>query len=176
MSVAYQGAPGAFGHAACRRFLPGHEPVARPSFAEVIRAVEADEADLGMLPLENNHAGPTGAGPLIAGSTLRIVAEHDLPVRMHLLGLPGTELRDIRLVRSHPVAIRQCAATLGGLGLASEPAENTAVAALALADRGCAVLASEEAAALYGLAILRRDVHDRPDNATRFAVVAKGAA
>jgi prephenate dehydratase len=35
------------------------------------------------------------------------------------------------------------------------------------------VLASEAAAEAYGLTILRRDLNDRPDNETRFAVLAR---
>lgn len=171
MTVAYQGAPGAFSHQACLRFLPGHEPVALPQFADVVRAVEDGEADLGMLPLSNNEAGETGARDQIASSDLRIAAQHVLPVRMHLLSLPSASIEDIRTVASHPVALRQCAATLATLGVRTEEAVNTAVAAQSLSQTDRAVLASEAAADLYGLAILMRDLQDRPDNATTFAVI-----
>ena len=76
MKVVYQGATGAFGHQACLDFLPDHEPVAKPTFGDVIAAVESGEAELGILPLENNEAGPTGAEALIEASSLRIVAQH----------------------------------------------------------------------------------------------------
>jgi prephenate dehydratase len=174
MSVAYQGVPGAFGHEACLAFLAGHEPVAKDSFAAVIEAVEAGETELGILPVENNRAGPvTEAEALIAASPLAVLSEHLLPVRMHLLGLPGARIEEIRTVASHPVALKQCARALAELGVETEDAPNTAVAAQMLSDPMRAVLASEAAAAAYGLSILRRDVHDRPDNATRFAVLAR---
>jgi prephenate dehydratase len=174
MSVAYQGAPGAFGHEACLAFLPEHRPVAKPSFAEVIEAVETEETELGLLPVENVSAGTVSeAQALIEGSGLKVVAEHWLAVRMHLLALPGVNLEEVRTVASHPVALKQCAASLEALGVEVEAAPNTAVAAQRLSDRSRAVLASEAAAAAYGLTILRRDVHDRPDNATRFAVLAR---
>jgi prephenate dehydratase len=92
---------------------------------------------------------------------------------MHLLGVEGARLEDVRTVISHPVALKQCARTLEDLGLATEEAPNTALAAQSLAVRHRAVLASEAAAEAYGLTILRRDVHDRADNATRFAVLAR---
>jgi prephenate dehydratase len=174
MKVAYQGLPGAFGHQACLTFLPDHEPVAEASFADVLAAVSEGRADCGVLPVENNQAGPVAeAQALLAASELRTVAEHILPVRMHLLGLPGARLEQVRTVVSHPVALRQCSLMLDRLGLALEEAPNTATAASGLRDPHKAVLASEAAAEAYGLQILLRDVHDRPDNATRFAVICR---
>lgn len=176
MKVAYQGAEGAFSHEACLRFVPAHEPIAFASFADVVEAVRRGEAELGVLPLSNNQAGDTGAAALIDTARLRVVAEPVLPVRMHLLGLPATKLEQIHTVVSHPVALRQCARNLDMLGVATEETSNTAVAAKALRNPGRAVLASEAAARLYGLEIIRRDLHDRSDNATRFAVVQRADA
>ena len=174
MSVAYQGVPGAFAHEACLTFLASHQPVGKPSFAAVLEAVEGGETDLGVLPIENNCAGPVEeAQALIAASPLSVIAEHELPVRMHLLALPDASFEDIRTVTSHPIALRQCALTLAALGLKTETAANTALAAQSLSELSRAVLASEAAAKAYGLSILRRDMHDRSDNATRFAVLAR---
>lgn len=175
MKVAYQGVPGAFSHEACLTFLPGHEPVGRPTFASVIDAVASGEIELGILPLENSAVGVVEeVRDLLAACPLPIVARHALPIRMHLLGLPGTDFDAVTTAVSHPMALKQCAETLARLGLAAQPASNTAVAAQSLADPTKAVLASEAAAVAYGLVILRRDVHDRPDNTTTFVVLARG--
>jgi len=180
MKAAYQGQPGAFGHEACLTFLPGFEPVAKPSFAEVIEAVETGEADRGILPVENSAAGPVpGMAALLDASPLAVLARHSLPVRMHLLGLPGSRIDALVSVASHPVALAQSAKALAALGVRTEEASNTAVAAMALRDGQDptrAVLASEPAAAIYGLTILQRDVHDQPDNRTSFCVVARKSA
>jgi prephenate dehydratase len=173
MKVAYAGAPGAFSHEAALALAPGREAVACDSFAAVAAFVLEVRAALGILPLRNSAAGAVpGVEALIRGSRLEIVAEQARPVRMHLLALPGVRLEEIRTAVSHPMALRQCARTLAMLGLATEEAPNTARAAEALNDRTTGVLASEAAAALYGLAIVRRDVHDDPENATTFALVA----
>jgi prephenate dehydratase len=174
MTVAYQGAEGAFSHEACQRFLPGHEPIAFATFSDVVNAVVRGEADFGMLPLANNEAGETGARELIEQARLRIVEEQVLIVRMHLLGTPSSSLDQIRTVVSHPVALRQCSRALAALGVATEETSNTAIAAKALTNPSRAVLASETASEIYGLKILQRDVHDRSDNATRFVTVARG--
>ena len=175
--VAYQGAPGAFGEEACRTFLPGWEPLAQPSFAAVVEAVQAKVAERGMLPLRNSAAGDVpGVEALIRDSGLAVLSRHRLPVRMHLLGLAGASLATISRVASHPMALAQSHKWLDASGLETEEAANTAVAAQALVasgDRSRAVLASAFAAELYGLEILRRDVHDQEDNATTFAVLAR---
>jgi prephenate dehydratase len=174
VSVAYQGVPGAFGHEACLRFLPSHRPVAKASFAEVAAAVESEETEFGILPVENNAAGPVEeARAVIAASPLAVIAEHVLPVRQHLLALPGVRIEEIKTIVSHPVALKQCGRALAELGVETKESANTALAAKNLTERHCAVLASEAAAEAYGLTILRRDLNDRPDNETRFAVLAR---
>ena len=175
--VAYQGAPGAFAEEACRRFLPGCPAVARPTFAAVAQAVAGGETELGMLPRENSIAGSVpGIAELIEENRLIVRSEHLLPVRLHLLARPGTALDGLERVASHPMALAQCGRFLARTGLKAEEATNTALAAEALgrADGGAqGVIASEAAASVYGLAILERDVHDRPDNFTTFCVVAR---
>lgn len=172
--VAYQGAPGAFGHQAALTFCAGCIPRSYETFEAVARAVADGKAERGVLPVENSRAGPVaGVAEIIAETGVRILSEHDLPVRMHLLALPGVTLDEVRLVRSHPVALLQCAGKLAALGLEAEPAGNTAVAARELRRRDRAVLASDAAARAYGLEVLRADMHDDPDNSTRFAVIAR---
>ena len=174
MTVAYQGVEGAFSHEACLRFLPDHPSVPFATFSEVVAAVQSGEADFGMLPLANSEAGETGARELIEKARLCIVEEPVLPVRMHLLGLPGAVMDQIRTVVSHPIALRQCSEALLRLGVKTEETSNTALAAKALTNPNRAVLASDAAAAIYGLAILKHDLQNRADNATKFAVVSRG--
>ena len=174
MTVAYHGVPGAFSHEACLRFLPTEEPVGLPSFADVIRAVEEGDAEYGILPLENNNAGGVDeVQELLKASSLRSVARHSLPIRIHLLGLPASDLDKVDTAVSHPMAIKQCRETLRSLGLETEEAPSTSVAAQTLKDPTKAVLASEAAAEAYGLVVLKANVHDREVNETTFVVVTR---
>lgn len=174
MRIAYAGAPGAFAHEACLFFAPDHEPFAVGDFSAVADAVESGTAQSGMLPLRNSRAGPVEeVAALLTQRPIRIASEHDLPVRMHLLGLPGAELAGITKLVSHKMALRQCTRVLAALAAKTEAAANTAIAARDLRDPTCAVLASEAAAEAYDLVILRRDVHDDPDNVTRFARIVR---
>ena len=177
MRVAYAGAPGAFAHQACLQFAPHHEPVAVEGFSAVAEALERGEVDIGMLPVRNSCAGPVAeVADLLSAQRLEVVSEHDLAVRMHLLGLPGAEFASIQTVVSHPVALTQCAEHLRQLKVVTRAAANTAIAARDLADSAEAVLASEAAAVVYGLIILRPNMHDDPDNITVFARVALRSA
>ena len=174
-AVAYAGQPGAFAEDACRAFLPNYDAVPLEGFAEVAAAVLDGWVNSGMLPLANSVAGPVpGVAALIAQPGLSIVGTHQLPIRLHLLGLPNASLEALKTVTSHPMALAQCGAALDALDLQQMPADNTATAACYLADSGDrtrAVLASERAAALYGLRVLQRDLQDRADNATLFGVI-----
>lgn len=176
-TVAYQGISGAFGEEACRAFLPDHDPLPHPSFRSVVDALIHDEADLAMLPVENAYAGPVpGVEELVRSSGVEICGSHWLPIRIQLMALPEARLEDLESVRSHPMALAQCVRRLRSLGLVTEPAENTAVAASNLAqsgDRRCGVAGSDAAATAYGLTILVPDIHDRADNRTRFLVLAR---
>jgi prephenate dehydratase len=174
MTIAYAGAPGAFAHEAAIAFAPGRVAIPFADFRAVAEAVASGAAELGILPTTNRRAGAVpGVAELIADARLVTVSSHDLPVRVHLLALDGVTLDEVRVIASHPVALKQCAEHVAALGVAIEEASNTAVAAAALASRDRAVLASEAAAATYGLAILKRDMHDDPDNATSFALIGR---
>jgi prephenate dehydratase len=175
--VAYQGEPGAYAHEACRKFLPDFERINRPTFEAVADAVLAGEAELGMLPIENNTAGSVpGNRELIIRKGLFVRKEVELPIILHLMGVPGARLEEIETVVSHPIALAQCHNVLERLGAEPEEAINTAVGARLLADSGDrkkAAVASEAAAVANGLTILCRNVHDRLDNATIFCIVAR---
>ena len=178
--IAYQGESGAFGEEACHLFVPGHLAVNCSSFEAVVQAVLEGKAELGMLPIENSCAGPVaGIGDLLARHPVQIVRRVQLPVRMHLLALEGCRIDGIRTVVSHPVALAQCGRALRKLGVETEEASNTAAAAKRLAGSNAhdrAVLASERAAAAYGLVILQRDLQDQPDNSTTFVLIARSAS
>jgi len=174
MKVAYAGAPGAHGEEAARS-VAGGEPVPYPSFAEVLRAVEADEVELGVLPLHNSRAGMVEeVVRLLAKAPVQIADRVALRIHQCLLVLPGTKMEQVQRVTSHPHALAQCTQYLSRREWTLVPAENTAIAARRLSEErtpGTAVVASRRSAQLYGLSILAQDIEDDGENTTRFAVV-----
>jgi prephenate dehydratase len=173
--AAFQGVFGAFSHEACTACLPEAEPIPFESFEAAFAAVQSGDCELGFIPVWNSTAGPVPeVAELLPQSGLETVAEHVWPVHLQLMAMPGVTLDQVRTVASHPMALKQCRQFLSAHGLTGEPAYDTAGAAQDLAERGDrdrAVVAARAAAELYGLEILRRDVEDAPENATRFAVL-----
>ena len=174
--IAFQGEPGAFSELAVRHWADdATEPMPCPTFDALVQAVLDGAADAGALPVENRIVGPVTAALdalAAAGPRLRIVAHVDVPVRMALMAAPGTTLAMVRIVRSHPVALAQCALHLAGMGVRAVAAHDTAGAARQLAESPAAdvaVLAPAPAAARYGLVVLADGVQDVADNWTRFA-------
>lgn len=176
-AVAYQGVEGAFSHIALKRLFPHARAVQCPTWDEVFSKVEAGEAEFGVLPFENSHAGDVSAVlDLCYSHSLSVVRMYDLPVTQNLLGLPGAGLGDIREVYSHQQAIRQSEKFLKCLHLPAKEWPNTAAAAQYVAecgDKSKAAIASAETAALYGLSILAENISTDEDNTTRFIVVGR---
>jgi prephenate dehydratase len=177
--VTYQGEAGANSFAACLEVLPGLEPVGCQTFEDAFVAVEAGEADLAMIPVENSIAGRVAdIHHLLPESGLHIVAEHFLPIHFQLMVLPGTTLSQIRRVRSHIHALGQCRRIIRDHGWATSIADDTAGAAREVAELGdptVAALAPTAAASLYGLEIVATDVEDEHHNTTRFLVLSREA-
>ncbi len=175
--VAFQGVAGAYSEQATRQFFgPEVESVPCRTLADVFFATEKEQVDYGMLPVENAIAGSvTRSYELLMEHDLRIHAEVILRVRHMLLALPGTQLADLKRVRSHPQALAQCRRYLERHDLESEPAFDTAGSARDLAESkqtDTAVIASELAAESCNLEILDRAIEDYPFNYTRFFILA----
>jgi chorismate mutase/prephenate dehydratase len=177
--VAFQGEHGAYSEEAAYAFF--HEPITTQpctTIKEVFRAVEASIVRFGVVPVENSLEGTINqTHDLLLQSTLQISGE--VKINHCLLVLPGAKLSDITKVYSHPQALAQCGGFLDAMHTSVEPAYDTAGSAKMISKRNlrdAAAIASERAAALYGLDILQRGIEDDPENYTRFLVVGKNDA
>jgi prephenate dehydratase len=145
------------------------------TFSEVFVTVEQGTADYGMLPIENSLAGSVVQSyELLMEHDLRVRAEVILRVRHRLMAAPGTEVGDLKRVKSHPQALAQCERYLARRELEPVPNFDTAGSARELSEHPepeTGVIASVLAAELYGLEILEDHVEDLPFNYTRFFVL-----
>lgn len=177
---AYQGAPGAFSHEACMALRPWDEAVAYDSFEAALAALKSGEVGCALIPVENSAIGRVEpAATLVEAADLNIVSEVWRPIRLALMAPAGASLRTVRTAESHPIALRQCPASLAALGLTPVEAFDTAGAARAVAEAGDvtrAAVAPAGAAEVYGLSILRNDIQDSEGNRTRFVLLSARTA
>ncbi len=175
--IAFQGAPGAYSHEACIKARPDMEPMPCETFEDVIEAVRSGAAEQAMLPIENSTYGRVAdIHRLLPESGLHILDEAFVRVRISLLGLPGSKIDDIKLVRAHLVLLPQSAGFLKTHGIKGVPAADSAGAAAKLAAMqtpGEGVLASSLAGEIHGLDVLAEDIEDHGHNTTRFVVMGR---
>lgn len=180
LAVAIQGELGSNSELAVREYFAHIAPadltiVCCRTFDELFDAVHDGRAQVAMAPVENSLAGSIH-------DVWRLLVERPLPVRGELrlrithclIGLPGTDLAQIRRVRSHPQALAQCHRFLHELQEVDiEAVYDTAGAVQMLKDEGNrqeAAIASAQAAADHGMEIIARDLSEG-ENFTRFLVL-----
>ncbi len=177
MKIAYGGEEGAYAHIAARHMFPKARYVSKTDHTDAYRSVENGECDLAVLPIENSIAGEVGiVMDLMYQGTLHINQVYDFPIGHQLLGIKGSSRKDIKKVISHPQAIAQCSGYLKKMGFEVETASSTSAAAknvISMNDPSIGAVASEEAAEIFGMDILDRDVQNQGINTTRFAAFSR---
>ena len=177
--IAIQGIVGSYHHqVAVNHFGENANILACDSFQKVVDAINKNEAEYGVMAIENSIAGSILPNyGLIDDNHLTIVAEEYLNIKHFFLGLKGQTMKDILKVRSHPMAILQCMDTLKKYpNIEIIEDKDTAQVARYIANNQLlhvAAIASEKAAELYGLQILQKDVQKVKINKTRFFIVSK---
>lgn len=176
-TIAFQGAAGAYSDLCCREVYPEMTTLPCETFDDTFAAVREGRARLAMIPIENSVAGRVAdIHHSLPDSGLYIIAEYFQRVRHHLLAPRGARLEGLKRVHSHVQALGQCRTLIRELGLRPEVHADTAGAAKEVAERNDlkeAAIASELAAEIYGLKILKSGVEDAPRNTTRFVVMAR---
>src|SRR3954464_1475509 len=178
--IAFQGEPGAYSEAAALRFSDHADLLPCETFEAVFTAVAGGKATHGILPVENSIGGSIHRNyDLLMEHDLPIVGEVELPIRHHLLALPGTAIDQVQRIYSHPQALAQCERFLKGMpAVRVTPTYDTAGSAKLIKEQGLAdagAIASERAAQVFGLETLQSDIQDYSDNITRFLVIARSA-
>ena len=150
---------------------------------DVLDAVTSGAVDAGFVPIENSIEGTVNftQDALIFDYDLLIQREVVLDIEHCLLGASGAGLGDVREIHSIPVATAQCAGWLrSNVGSADVLAANSTADAARLVGekvasgvRDVAAVAPANAAGLYGLSVLAKDIADHEGNQTRFILLAK---
>lgn len=176
------GEPGSFSEQAGLRYAQRAsihpEIVFLTDMEGVLSALNAGKIDLGIFPVVNSRGGLVRMAFEAMGKYLfTMIDEVELEVCQCLLALPDIEMRQIKKIVSHPQGIAQCEGYLQKTfgDMERVPWQDTAKAARDLSegrlDSFTAVIASENAAKIYGLRVLAKDIQDARPNVTTFIVV-----
>lgn len=180
-TIGYLGPKGTFTKLAVDTAFNGENKQGFDTIPECIDAVEQNQIDIGVVPLENAIEGTVQltVDYLVHQVRLPIEAEIVVPIQQHLLVHPdfSGELSEINEVHSHSHAIAQCHQYIhqhlptarisfaASTGKAAEMASE--------GDTSLAAIGNKLAASEYGLKIMQENIHDYPNNHTRFVVLTK---
>ncbi len=177
MKVCCLGTSGSYSHLTAAAAFPGSEILPGETFEECLARLESGECGIALLPLDNTTAGTVNdVYDLLTEKPYFIVRSIAVPIRHRLVVLPGSSVGMLRTVLSHPQALSQCSRFIRAAGMARVPVGSTAAAVQRLAELGdptCCAIASAEACAVNGLAVLDDDINDSAHNQTRFVGVMK---
>lgn len=181
VKIGYLGPRGTFTKLAVDTAFNGVDTQSFTTIPECIDAVFHDQIDVGVVPLENAIEGTVQltVDYLVHQARLPIVAEIVVPIQQHLLVAPdfSKDLTEVSNVYSHSHAIAQCHQFLhlhmpeaefnftSSTGKAAEIVSNS--------EQEIAAIGNTLAAKEYGLKIYKENIHDYPNNHTRFLVLAK---
>lgn len=179
LNIAIQGIATSFHEIAALTYFQG--PIGTIeclSFHQLCESLKNGKADFAVMAIENSIAGSILPNYfLLQDYHFSIVGEIYLPIHMHLLALPGVKLSDLKVIESHPMAIRQCSEYLHALpGIEIRESDDTALSAKRVSElksKTTAAIANEWAAKKYGLQILERRIETHKKNFTRFLILTK---
>lgn len=175
--VAYLGPRATFTHMACmQKFGASAQYIPVNSIKEVFSEVERGRANFGVVPIENTTEGVVNHTlDMFIDSNLLIYGEVLQEVSHHLMSKTGVA-EDVKKICSHPQAIAQCRNWIENHMphvLVSEVASTARAAEMCFDDPSIAAIASELAAQLYGLKVIKSRIEDNVNNFTRFLVLSQ---
>ena len=179
LKIGFQGVEGSFSEEALLNYF-GREAMTSSFrfFEDVFMAIDRGDVDYGILPVENSSTGSVNeVYDLLRKYGCHINGEIVLKVKQNLLGVKGARMEDIKEVYSHSQGFQQSAEFFKEhSSWKLIPYHNTALGAKLVSEAGDisrAAVASERAAAIYGLDILKKNLNFNSKNYTRFVIVGK---
>ena len=177
--VGFFGVSGSFTEEGMNKFFGSvREPKAYDEFEDVFMAVENDEIDYGVVPIENSSTGAIAqVYDLLYKYDFYIVGEQCVRVEQNIVGVKGTTLDDVKEVYSHPQPFAQ---STEFLKCHPEwkliPFHSTSVSAKLVSDlkeKSKVAIASKRAAEIYNLDIIEENINNQSQNTTRFIIISK---
>ena len=176
MKIAYQGIEGSYSESCAKEMYPDCETISCKTFDEVFNKASQDDEIRAIIPESNKTTGNIGVEYLIFKYRLNIYQEKFYPIQHHLLGLPGTKIKDIKNVYSHAQGLTQCSNFIKKNNFIENVRADTAGSAKYISEnnnKNEAAIASKQSAKIYNLDILASNIEDEKSNVTRFMLMGR---
>ena len=132
-----------------------------------------------IIPESNRITGNIGIEYLIFEYRLNIYSEYFQKIEHNLLGIPGTQMSEIKDVYSHGQALSQCSKFIKSNNLVEHVRADTAGSAEMISkskDKTKAAIASSLSAETYNLEIIKKNIENEKGNQTRFLIMGKNVS
>ncbi len=177
INVGCYGNVGTYTNQACDKFFPNAKLKFYKYFKDIFNAIENNEIEFGVLPIENSLAGSvTDVYDLVIKHRYYIVGEVDVPINHCLAVKKGTNIDNIKEVYTHTQALHQCSKYIEEKGYKAIEYYSTADSAKFVSQSNkddIAVICSESAIEEYGLELVQKGIQNQKNNCTRFIVISK---
>lgn len=175
LEVAFLGPEGTFTQQATfKHFGQAVNSIPVSTIDGIFNEVEKQHCQFGVVPVENSTEGViTHTLDRLINSSLKICGEVEIKVHQNLMGMVEN-LHNISEVFSHQQSLAQCRKWIDCYlpqAVLTSVSSNAEAARMAAKNKGKAAIASEVAAKLYKLDILKKNIEDEPDNTTRFIII-----
>ena len=175
-AVAIQGIKGSYSEEAAREICGAAKILECVQFEDAFQSLASGAAEFAVIPFKNKIVGDIATPHLLMQKTkLRILEKLDLKVRHVLAGTQNAEFDELKSVRSHIEALKQCRRFLSAnAGLRQIIGADTASSVRRIVEENNshnAAIGSRRAAEIYGAKILRENIADDADNWTTFYLI-----
>jgi len=177
--IYFQGTYGAYSHLAARSIDQNAEIVPCKTFDECFLKASKDPNSKMIIPESNRITGNIGIEYLIFEYRLNIYSEYFQKIEHNLLGIPGTQMSEIKDVYSHGQALSQCSKFIKSNNLVEHVRADTAGSAEMISkskDKKKAAIASSLSAETYNLEIIKKNIENEKGNQTRFLIMGKNVS
>ena len=174
--IYFQGTYGAYSHLAALSIDQNAEIVPCKTFDECFLKASKDPNSKMIIPESNRITGNIGIEYLIFEYRLNIYSEYFQKIEHNLLGIPGTQMSEIKDVYSHGQALSQCSKFIKSNNLVEHVRADTAGSAEMISkskDKKKAAIASSLSAETYNLEIIKKNIENEKGNQTRFLIMGK---
>lgn len=180
-NVGFLGPKGTFSHEALEMCYQDEKvnAIEYVTINEVIEAVEKDEIQECIVPIENSIEGSvnTTLDTLSKSIDLQIIKELVISISNNLIIKKGTKLENVKYILTHPQPSGQCREYINKnfpnaqIVYTNSTAEG--VKLLCEKDDSYAAIGTKKAAEIFNLEIAQSDIQDNNNNKTRFVVLSK---